>query len=161
MPDFDPTELLETTLEGDSFNSHFTPFPETECYGRIKKVAGRRVMTKDNRESLLAEFTFTTDDQHVLDETGLKEPQVRYSIWLDADPMTGRLLTKDENPNANVRLARLKKACGLKEGKKFRIADFDGLGCYIKTKHRAPTGDSDDIQTDVVAVSAEPFRSRS
>lgn len=157
MPDFDPTELLETKIDGDALNDHFTPFPETECFGRIKKIAGRKV-TVGGEDKLIAQFMFVTEDQHVIDETGLREPMVRYELWLDTDPATGRMLDKKDNPNANVALGRLKKACGIKDGKPFRIADLDGLGCYIKTKQDKR---DEETFTKVVAVSAEAFRARS
>lgn len=159
VPDFDPTELLQTTRDPEAFNSHFTPFPETECFGRIKSISARRITTKQGDERVIATFMFTTDDEHVCRETGLTEPQVRYEIWLDTKP-NGELLTKDESPNANVRLQRLARVCGIKPGKKYRIADLDGLGCYIKTKQSANPDDDEDRYCNVVAVSAEPFRSR-
>lgn len=159
MPTFDPSELLEMSF-GDDFNTRATPFPEGECYARVKSITGKEVTTKTGDAAIVVETIFVTDDDVIKQATKMNEPSVRYSIFLELVPGTKRVMTKDDNPNANLKLGRLKMALGVKAGKKFRLNDLVGLACYIKTKQRLDPEDSETIYTDVVGVSAEPFSRR-
>lgn len=159
MPTFDPSELLDLSF-GDDFNTRATPFPETECYARVKSISGKEITTRTGDTSIVVEAIFVTDDEHVKQATHMNEPTVRYSLFLELVPGTKRVMTKDENPNANLKLGRLKTALGVKSGKKFKLPDLVGLACYIKTKQRLDPEDSETIYTDVTAVSAEPFTRR-
>ena len=164
MPDFDPSEVLETSFEGDSFNDHYTPFPETECYGRVKKVNVLHGTAATGDEYMKAQIMFCTDDEHVVQATGQREPQVRYEFWLDTKRgPTGRLemQTKEDNVNANVKIPKLRNALGLQPGRRFNLAQFEGLGCYIKTKQSPNPQNPDEPFCNVVAVSAEPFKKTS
>lgn len=154
MPDFDPTELFETTYDTDSFNSQYTPFPETECYARIKRVSAHKAVV-DGNERIVADFTFVTDDDDIIAETGMQEPSVVYNVWLDTRPGTMQLIDKSENKNANVKLRQLAEAVGLKKGKKFRLSDLEGLGCYIRTRQNRDRDDPEITRTNVVRVAAE------
>ncbi len=161
MPDFDPSEMLETSFDGDAFNDHYTPFPETECYARVKSVNVLRGTFKEGQPYLRAQFMFVTDDEHVQQATGLREPQVRYEFFLDTkEGPNGQLTvqTKNDNVNANIRLTKLRNALGLPAGKRFNMAQFDGLSCYIRTKQQPNPQNSDEPYCNVVAVSGEPFR---
>lgn len=146
---FDPASVLETAYT-DDLNTRLTPIPEGEFLAQVKSIAVRQATSKDGQPLLFADFVFTALDEEVKKATGLKEPQVRYSIMLDVNPGTTTLRTKSDDPNANVRLGRLKEACGIKPGRKWTMREFEGLTCMIKVKQR--TGDDGEIYSDVSAV---------
>ena len=156
---FDPSSLLDTEYT-DDLNTRLTPIPEGEFYARIKPdgIIVREIINKQNEKRHVADVIFEIDDEEVKRQTQLTTPQVRCSIFLDLKPGTSQLLTKEDNANANVRLGRLKEACGIKPGKKWSLRHLEGLGCYVKVKQRADPEDIETVYSDVVAFSSEPSR---
>ena len=156
---FDPASLLDTEYS-DDLNTRLTPIPEGEFLARVKPdgIIVREIKTKQGETRHVADVIFLVDDEEVKRATQLTEPQVRCSLFLDLKPGTSQLLTKEDNPNANVKLGRLKEACGIKPGKAWSLRHLEGLGCYIKVKQRTDPDDIETVYSDVVAFSKEPSR---
>jgi hypothetical protein len=148
---FDTTALLDTSYTGD-LNRSLVPIPEGEMYARIKEgsVKVRRFTSKAGNLVTMADMVFAIEDQSVKDATQLPEPAIPASIFLDTEPGSNRLLTKEDNPNANIQLGRLKHAVGIKEGKTWSLRSFEGLACYIKVEHEANPDDIEHPRSKVV-----------
>jgi hypothetical protein len=151
---FDPASLLDTEYD-DGLRTRLTPIPEGVYQGRIKGVpAVRSGTSKEGQQWAAADFTFVIDDEEVKKSTQLNEPSCRFSIFLDLRPGTSQLLTEADNPNANIRLGRLKEACGIKAGRKWSLRHFDGLSCWVRIKQRTDPDDIETVYSDVAAVAA-------
>lgn len=157
---FDPSSLLDTEYSGD-LNTRLTPIPEGEYAAHIKE-GGVTVRTgsKDGQVWAAADVMFVIDDEEVRAATQLKEPMAKLGLFLDIDADTKRLLTAEDNPNANVKLGKLKEACGLRPGKKWSLRHLEGLSCFVRIKQRTDPNDIETIYSDVVAVSATKTSSR-
>lgn len=155
---FDPSTLLDTEYTGD-LNTRLTPIPEGAYVGRIKTVAIRSGV-KDGVRWAAADINFVIEDEEVKAATQLAEPMARMGLFLDLVPGSNRIATSEDNPNANVRLGRLKEACGIKPGRKWSLRHLEGMQCYVRVKQRADDNDPETIYSDVVAVSAEEFATR-
>ena len=153
---FDPTTLKDMEYTGD-LNTRLTPVPEGEFWARLSKVDLRQNKAKDGRDLTLADFLFIIEDDGVKQATHLLEPQVRMSIFLDIGA-NGALLTAEDNPNANVKLGRIKAALGIKPGKRWSFRHMEGQSCYVKVKQRTDPEDIEIVYSDVVSVSKEPSR---
>lgn len=154
---FDPASLLDTEYE-DDLNTRLTPVPEGEYYARIKEnsVKVSQFANKNGGEPhSVMNLLFVIEDEEVKRVTQLQEPQVRMSVFLELKPGTNQLLTAADNPNANVRLGRLKEALGIKPGKKWSPRQFEGMGCFIKVKQKVNPDDIEDVNSEVQAVSKE------
>jgi hypothetical protein len=151
---FDPSSLLDSEYE-DNLRTRLVPVPEGVYQAHIKGVPAVRSGVKDGNRWCTADFLFVLDDEQVKKDTQLQEPTVRYSMFLDMDPSSTRLLTETDNPNANIKLGRLKEACGIKPGRKWSLRHFDGLSCWVRVKQRTDPDDIETIYSDIVAVSKE------
>ncbi len=151
---FDPSSLLDTESDGD-FNTRLTPIPEGEYQAHVKEGGiSVRGGIKDGARWTAADILFVIDDEEVKASTQLKEPVVKLGLFLETDIAGQRLLTKEDNPNANVKLGKLKEACGIKPGRKFSLRHLEGLSCFIRTKQRTDPNDIETVYSDVVSVSA-------
>ena len=84
MSAFNPDTFLNT--ETDSANSStYTPVPEGEFNAAIKAIKPR-VLT-DGRAVL--DVTWIVDDEAARNETGMAEPMVRQTLWLDTTESGG------------------------------------------------------------------------
>lgn len=156
-PSFDPAQLLDTEYS-DDLRTRLTPVPEGDWRGRIKENGILiRKTGQAGSEYTVADVLFLVEDEEVKERTQLKEPTVRASLFLDLKPGTNQLLTEKDNPNANVKLGQLKAACGIKPGAKWSFRQLEGLGCFIKVKHRPNPDDIENPRVDIVAFSKEPF----
>jgi hypothetical protein len=149
--------LLETETDGD-FNTRLIPIPEGEFSAHIKEggVTIRGGVDKSGQRWTAADVFFVIDDEEVKTVTQLKEPVAKLGIFLETDASGQRLLTKEDNANANVKLGRLKEAVGIKPGRKFSLRHLEGLSCFVRIKQRTDPNDIETIYSDVVAVSARP-----
>lgn len=151
---FDPTSLLETEYS-DDLNTRLTPIPEGEYMAHIKSIVPRSGV-KDGVPWFAADVNFIIDDEEVKTATQLREPMARLGLFLDMKPGTTVLATKEDNPNANVKLGKLKEAVGLKPGRKWSLRHLEGLSCYVKIKQRTDPNDIETVYSDVVSVTKEP-----
>jgi hypothetical protein len=131
---FDTSALIETENTGD-LNRYMEPVPEGEMMARINadSVKVERFTSKAGNLVTLCRMVFTVEDEDVKAAMKMDKPTINASIFLDME--NGRLTTKDDNPNANVALGKLKYALRIPEGKPWSLRQFEGLSCFIKVAH--------------------------
>jgi len=118
MSSFNPDTFLNTETDSASA-TNYTPVPEGEFNASIKAIKPR-VLT-DGRAVL--DVTWTVDDEVARQETGMAEPSVRQTIWLDTTESGGL----DFGKGMNVRLGRAREACNLnRPGQPFGFDMFVG-----------------------------------
>lgn len=97
---FDPDTFLNETVTED-LSTDYVPVPEGEFPAVIKEVKARVAKT-----STILDVTWSIDDQSARDATGMEDPTVRQSIFLDISD-SGNL---DLGRGKNVQLGRLREA---------------------------------------------------
>lgn len=144
MSAFNPDTFLNT--ETDSANSStYTPVPEGEFNASIKAIKPR-VLT-DGRAVL--DVTWTVDDEIARNETGMAEPMVRQTLWLDTTESGGL----DFGKGKNVGLGRLREAVGQNQaGKPWAPGMLVGQVAKVKVGHSIDKRDGVTINADVKAV---------
>jgi hypothetical protein len=148
---FDPTSFLMQETS-DQMDTQFTPIPAGEYPALIKKVEARQTQsTKDPSEVwTILDITYIIDDQGVREETGLPEPSIRQSLFLDL--LDGKL---DTGKGKNVNLGRLREAVGLNEpGQAFTFDALVGQACIVSVKHVPAKDDPEIIYANVGKVAA-------
>lgn len=149
--------MLDTEYTGE-LNTRLTPIPEGEWQAHVKQPNGVSIRSgvKDGKRWATADVMFVIDDEEVKSRTQLTEPMARMSLFLDLVPGTNQIQTSEDNPNANVRLGKLKEALGIRPGKKWSLRHLEGLSCFVRIKQRTDENDIETVYSDVVAVSAKP-----
>lgn len=144
MSTFNPDVFLNT--EVDSANATtYTPVPEGEPVGAIKSVKPR-VLT-DGRA--VFDVTWVVDDDAAREVTGMAEPTVRQTIWLDITDAGGL----DFGKGKNVGLGRLREAVGQnKPGKPWAPGMLVGQVAKLKVVHSIDRRDGVTINAEVKAV---------
>jgi len=149
---FDPTSFLsqETT---DQMDTSFTPIPAGEYPALIKSVDARQQPSHKDPSLTwtILDVTYAIDDQGVREETGLPEPTIRQSIFLDISD-DGKL---DGGKGKNVNLGRLREAVGLNQpGQAFSFGALIGQACVVAVKHNPDKNDPEIIYANVTKVAA-------
>jgi hypothetical protein len=144
MSAFNPDTFLNT--ETSSANSvQYTPVPEGEFNAAIKAIKPR-VLT-DGRAVL--DVTWTVDDEQARNETGMAEPSVRQTVWLDTTESGGL----DFGKGKNVGLGKLRDAVNQNaSGKPWAPGMLVGQVAKIKVSHSIDKRDGTSINADVKAV---------
>jgi hypothetical protein len=144
MSAFNPDTFLNT--ETSSANSvQYTPVPEGEFNASIKAIKPR-VLT-DGRAVL--DVTWTVDDEQARTETGMAEPSVRQTLWLDTTDSGGL----DFGKGKNVGLGKLRDAVNQNaSGKPWAPGMLVGQVAKIKVSHSIDKRDGTSINADVKAV---------
>ena len=102
MTMFDPDSFLNTEITGA--NSTSVPaIPEMEALLVAKDVASRT-----SGDWVLLDITWIVDEEEAREVTGMKEPTVRQSVFLDITDSGGL----DMSEGKNVQLGRVRKALG-------------------------------------------------
>lgn len=142
---FDPDMFMNQQTD-DASSTTYVPVPEGEYQALLKEV--KAAVVGDSKPVL--NVTWAIDDQAVRDETGLPEPTVRQTIWLDLTPQGGL----DMGKGKNVSLGKLREALGQNEpGRPWSPGMLCGQVAIVKIGHR--TGrEPGEIFADVKAVSA-------
>lgn len=144
MSAFNPDVFLNTETDSASATS-YTPCPEGEMNASIKAIKPR-VLT-DGRAVL--DVTWTVDDENARQETGMAEPSVRQTIWLDTTESGGL----DFGKGKNVGLGRLRDAVGQNQaGKPWAPGMLVGQVAKVKVTHSIDKRDGVTINADVKAV---------
>lgn len=144
MSAFNPDTFLNT--ETDAANStEYTPVPEGEFNASIKSVKPR-VLT-DGRAVL--DVTWTVDDEQARQDTGMAEPSVRQTVWLDTTESGGL----DFGKGKNVGLGKLREAVNQNQaGKAWAPGMLLGQVAKVKVVHSIDKRDGKTINADVKAV---------
>ena len=144
MSSFNPDVFLNTET-AESNATTYTPVPEGEFNASIKTIK-TRVLT-DGRAVL--DISWTVDDEDARTETGMAEPSVRQTIWLDTTESGGL----DFGKGKNVGLGRLRDAVGQNQaGKPWAPGMLLGQVAKVKVSHSIDKRDGVTIQADVKAV---------
>lgn len=152
MSNFDPSAFLtqETTEQMDT---RFPLIPAGEYPAVIKSIEARQQeSTKVPGEMwTILDVTYAIDDAGVREETGLPEPTVRQSIFLDLNE-EGKLAI---GTGKNVNLGRLREATGLnKPGEAFSFDMLAGQAVVVAIKHNPDKNDPETIYANVSKVAA-------
>ena len=97
---FDPDSFLNETTTED-LSTDFVPVSEGEFPAVATKLASRQA-----KSSTMLDVTWMIDDQNVRDETGMENPTVRQTVFLDITDAG----TLDTARGKNVQLGRLRTA---------------------------------------------------
>lgn len=144
MSSFNPDTFLNT--ESTSANATtYTPVPEGEFNASIKAIKPR-VLT-DGRAVL--DVTWTVDDEQARQETGMAEPSVRQTLWLDTTESGGL----DFGKGKNVGLGKVREACGQNQaGKTWAPGMLVGQVAKVKVSHSIDKRDGVTVNAEVKAV---------
>lgn len=141
---FDPDMFMNTETT-DANDTHFVPVPVGEYPGVIKAVKPRTAGDKP-----VLEVTWGVDDAGVREVTGLEDPTVRQTVWLDLTP-SGHL---DFGKGKNVQLGKLREALGQNvPGQRWAPGMLVGQPGLISISHRDGK-EPGEVFADVKAVAA-------
>lgn len=144
MSTFDPNTFLNTEIS-ESNATQYIPVPEGEHQATIKSIKPR-VLT-DGRAVL--DVTWVVQDDESKDVTGMAEPTVRQTLWLDTTEAGGL----DFGKGKNVGLGRLRDALGQNQnGKPWAPGMLIGGVAVVKVGHSIDKRDGETINADVKAV---------
>lgn len=127
---FDPDSFLSTPVEG-SLDTTFTPVPEGEYTASVSKFNFRTP-----KDSVILEVFWEVDDETVRQETGMDNPTVRQSIFLDVTPDGGL----DMGKGKNVQLGRLREAVGQNGPEPWTPGMLEGAVARVKVTHTINNG---------------------
>lgn len=149
---FDPSSFL--TQETDQqMDTQFILIPAGEYPAMIKKIDARQQQNPNDPSQVwtIIDITYAIDDQGVREETGLPEPSIRQSLFLDLDD-SGKLAT---GKGKNVNLGRLREAVGLnKPGVAFSFDALVGQAVIVAVSHTPDKKDPEIIYANVKKVAA-------
>ena len=142
---FNEEAFMNTQTEG-AMETEIIPVPEGEYQALAKKV-GVRSGTSEKGEWAVLDITWGVDDASVTEATGMDEPTVRQSVFLDLTPDGGLDLGKGKN----VQLGRLREALGQNGPDAWSPSMIEGNVAMVSVAHRMYEGRT---FADVKAVSA-------
>lgn len=144
MSTFDPDMFMNQTTD-DSNATTFTPVPAHEAPGVIKEV---KAATAGDKPVL--NITWTVDSQEAREATGMDNPQVRQTIWLDLTDQGGL----DMGKGKNVQLGKLREALGQNTpGRPWSPGMLSGQTAMLSIGHRAGKNPGE-VYAEVKAVAA-------
>jgi hypothetical protein len=131
MSIFNPDQFLAASVT-TAHDTKIARVPDGIYDGQVKKLEFRTLeASADNPERTIMEVIWSVLDPKVKEITGIEEPTVRQSIWLDLGP-TGALLT---DKGKNVGLGKLREALGQnKQGKAWAPSHLVGGRAKISVK---------------------------
>lgn len=127
---FDAQSFLNQA-QSSGFETKFTQVEPGEYPAQIKKLGYRTMPQKDDpsKDSHIVDITYVIEDARQKEVTGLAEPSVRQSIFLDL--IDGKL---DKSKNKNIGLGRVLEALGLNDGRDWAFNDLMGRPCMVKVE---------------------------
>lgn len=149
MSTFDATNFQNAQFT-DANSTEYIPVPEGEYIAVIDKQEIRPT----SKGQVILDVTWKIDDAEVAEATGLTNPTVRQSIFLDVTDNGGL----DFGAGKNINLGRLRKALNQNvSGKPWTFGNLLGAVATIRVKHRIvpdENGGDDRVYTDVAGVAA-------
>ncbi|MCZ6775840.1 MAG: hypothetical protein O7D34_05230 [Ignavibacteria bacterium] len=149
---FDPASFLMQETS-DQMDTQFVLIPAGEYPAMIKTVAARQQQNPADPAILwtILDVTYAIDDAGVREETGLPEPTIRQSIFLDL----GADNKLDAGKGKNVNLGRLREAVGLNQpGQAFSFGALVGQACVVAVKHTPDKKDPEITYANVNKVAS-------
>lgn len=138
---FDPDSFLATTTT-DANETDYVPIPEGEWVAVVTEIKAR-----NPKGNAILDVIWQIDDDQIRAETGMDNPRVRQSIFLDVNEQ-GALMT---GKNMNVQLGRLRDALGQNiPGQPWAPSMLEGQVAKVTTSQRV---DGDKVYSDVKSVS--------
>lgn len=107
---FDEDAFMSNTSEGE-MSTEYTPVPIGEYSAVVKKV-GTRSGSGEKGDWAVLDVTWVIDDESIVKLTGMDEPTVRQSIFLDVTDSGGL----DYGKGKNIHLGRLREALNQNTG---------------------------------------------
>ena len=124
---FNVDTFQNTEIEGAN-STEFTPVPEGEFVASVSKFAIRQA-----KQSVILDLTWGIDDAGVAAETGIDNPSVRQSIFLDVSDSGGL----EGGKGKNVQLGRLREALNQNQnGQPWSFGQLIGQVAKVSIKHR-------------------------
>jgi len=137
---FDPS-VFESQQFDQPNDTVYVAIPEGEYVAMIKSKKFR-----NEKGYIILDITWLVDNEQVKEVTGMKEPTVRQSLFLDVTSSGGLDFAKGKN----VKLGRLREATKLNTpGQAFSFGMLEGRPAKISIKHRV---DGRDTFADVKEV---------
>lgn len=130
---FDPNLFVQATVEGE-LSTQYIPIPEGEFTGVVKEIKGRLA-----KESAILDVYWVVDDASVREITGMEEPTVRQSIFLDITENG----TLDLGTGRNVQLGRLRAALGQNTGSSWSPNNMVGQVAMLTISQRSVVTDKE------------------
>jgi len=152
---FDPKAFMDTTVTG-AMETKFPKIPENKdgYKAYIKDYDGRVAKYKDKQtgadtEAPVLDVTWVIDDEGVRNETGLPEPTIRQSLFLDLNS-AGQL---ELGTGKNIQLGRLREALGQNDpAKPWSFSMLRGATAKVAIKHAPNQKDPNDPYVNVAGV---------
>jgi hypothetical protein len=146
MSQFDAEAFMNSSTT-DANSTAYTPVPEGEFQAAIASVTPRVTGTG----KALLNIGWKVDDETVRNETGMAEPMVYQTIWLDVTESGGL----DTGKGKNVGLGKLRDALGQnKPGAPWSPGMMVGQVAIVRVGHSIDKRDNVTIQAEVKAVAA-------
>jgi hypothetical protein len=146
MSTFDADSFMNSSVS-DANATQYTPVPEGEYQAAIASVTPR---TTSTGKALLS-IGWKVDDEAARTATGMAEPTVFQTIWLDITESGGL----DMGKGKNVGLGKLRDALGQnKPGSPWSPGMLVGQVALVKVGHSIDKRDNVTIQAEVKAVAA-------
>ena len=142
---FDPDSFMSSTTEGE-MSTEYTPVPEGEYNAVIDNVNARE-SSSDKGDFVMLDVTWKIDDAHVAEVTGIENPTVRQTIFLDITSSGGIDMAKGKN----IQLGRLREAVNQNKPGPWSPSMLPGNVAKVKISHRMYEGRT---FADVKGVSA-------
>lgn len=148
---FNPQEFLDAAVT-EANDTKVIPVPQGEYLAVIDKITPRTWQSKDGTQSGIAlDILWIIEDQGVKDFLGRDTVNCKQGIMLDLLP-SGAL---DMSKGKNIGVGRLREAVGLNTpGQAFSFQQLPGQMAKVLVKHRLATDGSDDIFSEIKAVTS-------
>jgi hypothetical protein len=139
---FDADSFLQSTITAVTSTAR-PPIPVGEYNAMVKSVAIRTPKT-----SVILDVTWIIDDEAARKATGVAEPTVRQSLFLDINEQ-GQL---DSGDGKNLQLGRLRTAVGQNTTAAWAPSRLEGAMAKVSVTQRANENDTSIIYNDVKSV---------
>lgn len=147
MSNFDPSQLLNITVEGAN-DTRLIPVPEGEYAAIIEDVQMRSGVSQKTQEPWARLDLKCSIEDSQLQATIGRKPSVRGGVMLDLTDQG----TLDLGRGRNIGLGRLREACGLNQpGQSFSFTQLVGQYVKVRVGHRADPKDPSLVYDEVKA----------
>lgn len=148
MSTFDPDAFMQETVDAE-MDTVVLPCPPGTYQAQIDDVKLREVEINGEKRYPM-DVSYNVLDDAVRNELGREKVIVRQTIWLDIDPVTGKL---DYGKGKNVGLGKLREACGMNaSGRAFALGQLRDQQVTVVTGLRPDKNDASIKYAEVKTV---------